>query len=90
MRDARSASLVPITRDDVGKQLEAKGIDPALEWRAALVRLPQRKPVLFTSKLKARASASALDDAAWAEVVRALAPIFEREDAPRGGADAES
>ncbi|MCC6888039.1 MAG: molybdopterin-dependent oxidoreductase [Hyphomicrobiales bacterium] len=33
VRDARSASLVPITRDDVGKQLEAKGIDPALEWR---------------------------------------------------------
>ncbi len=33
VRDARSGNFVPITRDDVGKQLAAKGIDPALEWR---------------------------------------------------------
>ena len=33
VRDTRSGALVPISRDDVGKQLAAKGIDPALEWR---------------------------------------------------------
>lgn len=62
--------------------------DPALDWRAALVRLPKQKPVLFTSKLKAGASASALDDGGWVELIRALAPMFEREDVPRG--DTES
>ena len=33
VRDARSGALVPISRDDVGKELAAKDIDPALEWR---------------------------------------------------------
>ena len=33
VRDARSGKFMPISRDDVGKQLTAKGIDPALEWR---------------------------------------------------------
>ncbi len=30
--DAKSASLAAITRDDVGAAMDAKGIDPALEW----------------------------------------------------------
>lgn len=33
VRQARTGRLVPITRDDVGKHVAAKGIDPVLEWR---------------------------------------------------------
>ncbi len=42
VRDARSGKLVPITRDDVGKQLAAKDIDPALEWRGQVTLVDGR------------------------------------------------
>ena len=31
--DLKTRSLKPLTRDDVGERLTAKGIDPALEWK---------------------------------------------------------
>jgi nitrate reductase alpha subunit len=36
VRDQRSGRFIPISRDDVGKRITAKGIDPALEWRGEI------------------------------------------------------
>jgi len=42
--DLKTQGLVPITRDDVGEKLTAKGIDPILEWKGK-VKLTDGKEV---------------------------------------------
>ncbi len=37
--DEKSQGLKPLTRDDVGERLTAKGIDPALEWKGKVTLL---------------------------------------------------
>jgi len=36
VRDRATGELKPITRDDVGQQVAAKGLDPDLEWKGAI------------------------------------------------------
>jgi nitrate reductase alpha subunit len=46
--DVKSRSLKPLTRDDVGEKLTAKGIDPALEWKGK-VKLADGREVKVTT-----------------------------------------
>lgn len=48
VRDARTFGFKPVTRDDVGKTLDAKGIDPVLDWSGTVTLADGRQVEAMT------------------------------------------
>ncbi|GIW13975.1 MAG: molybdopterin oxidoreductase [Tepidiforma sp.] len=76
--DAKSRSLQPITRDDVGDRLTSRGIDPQLEYSGAVRTLDGRELQVTTLWEAYRLHLRDYDVATAAEISGAPAELIER------------
>ncbi len=76
--DARTRSLKPVTRDDVGDRLTAKGIDPALEYRGTITTRDGRQVEVLTLWEAYKIHLQDYDLATAAEISGAPAELIER------------
>jgi nitrate reductase alpha subunit len=78
VRDANTGELVALTRDDVGASLDARGIDPALDWSGTITLADGTQAEVLTLWAMYREHLAEYDLDTVAEITHAPKSLIER------------
>ena len=78
IRDSRSGTLQPITRDDVGEALAAKGLDPQLDWSGTVTLVDGTRAEVITLWAMYREHLAHYDLETVAEITHAPRHLIEQ------------
>jgi nitrate reductase alpha subunit len=78
VRDTNTGELAALTRDDVGASLDARGIDPALDWSGTITLADGTQAEVLTLWAMYREHLAEYDLDTVAEITHAPKPLIER------------